>query len=90
MLVDLLMHAYRTSPQFYHPPQRTFQVFNLEISDAPQTLKRKIIDCVLFIIERQAKDEQSRDEMLHLFSQDPYMKIVRKLGKPSKSIATMS
>ena len=28
--------------------------------------------------------------MLQAFSQDPYQKIVRKIGKPSKSIATVS
>jgi hypothetical protein len=36
-------------------------VFDVEISDASSNLKRKVIDCILLILERQAKDDKSRD-----------------------------
>lgn len=55
------MHAYRTSPEFYYPPERPFEVFNLEITDQASNLKRKVIDCILLIIEKQGKDEKTRD-----------------------------
>jgi hypothetical protein len=61
ILIDLMMHAYRTSPEFYYPTERTFEVFDVEISDASSNLKRKVIDCILLILERQAKDDKSRD-----------------------------
>lgn len=90
ILIDLVMHAYRTSPEFYYPPDRTFAVFDLEISDAGSSLKRKVIDCVLFIIERQGKDDHTREELLQRFSADPYSKILRKMGKTNNSLGELS
>ena len=85
-----MMHAYRTSPEFYYPVERPFEVFNAEMSDITSSLKRKVIDCVLLIIERQGKDEKNRDEMLQRFSADPYNKIMRKMGKTHNSIGSVS
>jgi hypothetical protein len=28
ILIDLVMHAYRTSPEFFYPTERTFAVFD--------------------------------------------------------------
>ena len=42
------------------------------------------------IIERQGKDEKSKEDMLHIFSADPYSKIVRKMGKTNNSIGSLS
>ncbi len=28
ILIDLLSHAYKTSPEFYYPTERTFEVFD--------------------------------------------------------------
>ena len=58
--------------------------------DTTSSLKRKIIDCILLIVERQGKDEKIRDEMLHVFSSDPYQKIIRKIGKTNNSIGSLS
>lgn len=60
------------------------------MNDSNSTLKRKVIDCILLIIERQGKDEKSREEMLQIFSADPYSKIIRKMGKPNNSIGSLS
>jgi hypothetical protein len=60
------------------------------MNDANSTIKRKVIDCILIIIERQGKDEKSKEDMLHIFSADPYSKIVRKMGKTNNSIGSLS
>ena len=84
------MHAYRTSPEFYYPTDRIFEVFNYEINDITSNLKRKVFDCIIMIIERQGKDEKVREEMLHSFSADPYNKIIRKIGKTNHSLGSLS
>jgi hypothetical protein len=90
ILIDLLAHAYKTSPEFYYPTERTFEVFDCEMNDAASTLKRKVIDCIMLIIDRQGKDDRGREEMLQIFSADPYSKIVRKMGKTNNSIGSLS
>ncbi len=84
------MHAYKTSPEFYHPTEKTFQIFNLDIHDANNSLKRKIIDCILYIVERQGKDDKSKEEMLQLLNGDPYHKIIRKINKVNHSVGSLS
>jgi hypothetical protein len=90
ILIDLLSHAYKTSPEFYYPTERTFEVFDCEMNDANSTLKRKVIDCILLIIDRQGKDDKSREELLQIFSADPYSKIIRKMGKTNNSVGSLS
>jgi hypothetical protein len=89
-LIDLLSHAYKTSPEFYYPTERTFEVFDCEMNDTNSTLKRKVIDCILLIIDRQGKDDKSREELLQIFSADPYSKIIRKMGKTNNSVGSLS
>ena len=65
------------------------------MNDTNSTLKRKVIDCILFIIERQSKDDKSKDdkskeEMLNIFSADPLSKIMRKIGKNNNSLGSLS
>jgi hypothetical protein len=60
------------------------------MNDTNITLKRKIIDCILFIIERQSKDDKSKEEMLNIFSADPLSKIMRKIGKNNNSLGSLS
>jgi len=42
------------------------------------------------IIEKQGKDDKTREEMLQKFSVDPYNKIIRKMGKTNYSIGSLS
>jgi hypothetical protein len=60
------------------------------MNDTNSTLKRKVIDCILFIIERQSKDDKSKEEMLNIFSADPLSKIMRKIGKNNNSLGSLS
>lgn len=60
ILIDLLAHAYKTSPEFYCPTDRTFEVFDSEMNDPASTLKRKVIDCILLIVDRTGKDDKAR------------------------------
>jgi len=53
-------------------------------------VKRKVIDCVILILERQGKDDKDRDEMLQVFSADPYNKIIRKMGRTNNSLGSGS
>lgn len=62
----------------------------MEITDTNSSLKRKVIDCIVLILERQGKDEKEREEMLQVFSADPYNKIIRKMGKTNKSLGSYS
>jgi len=55
-LIDLMMHAYKTSPEFYYPTNKTFKAFDEEMNDCNSSIKRKIIDCILLILEKNAKD----------------------------------
>lgn len=65
-------------------------MFDCEMNDCNSTLKRKVIDCILLIIERQGKDDKSREELLQIFSADPYSKILRKMGKTNNSLGSHS
>ena len=65
-------------------------MFNFEINDIASNLKRKVIDCIIMIVERQGRDERVREEMLHVFSADPYNKIIRKIGKTNHSAGSIS
>lgn len=85
-----MTHAYKTSPEFYYPVERTFEVFDQEMNDINSTLKRKVVDCILLIIEKQGKDDKNKEEMLQFFSADPYHKILRKMGKTNNSIGSLS
>ena len=60
------------------------------MNDTNSTLKRKVIDCILFIIERQSKDDKSKEEMFNIFSADPLSKIMRKIGKNNNSLGSLS
>ena len=55
-------------------------------------MKRKVIDCILVILERMGdREEKSKEELLQIFAADPYNKIVRKLGsKQNYSIGSLS
>ena len=85
-----MIHAYRTSPEFYHPHERLFRLFDREISEPQSQLKRKVIDCVLVILERQANDCHSKEAMLQVFHQQHSLKILRRLGKNSFSAESIS
>jgi len=41
-------------------------------------------------LERQGKDDKDRDEMLQVFSTDPYNKIIRKMGRTNNSLGSGS
>lgn len=58
--------------------------------DPSSTLKRKVIDTVLLILDRNAKDDKAKEDMLQIFSADPYSKITRKMGRTHNSIGTLS
>lgn len=60
------------------------------MNDAASTLKRKVIDCILLIIERQGKDDKAKEELLQIFSADPYSKILRKMGRNNNSAGSLS
>ena len=81
ILLDLFLHAYRTSPEFYYPYEKSFSVFDREIVDRGSNLKFKAIDCIVVVLERQGLTDKVRDDMLGIFSADTYHKIMRKLGK---------
>ena len=78
--MDLFIHAYKTSPEFYYPYQRTFQVFDREVMDKNSNLKWKAIDCILLVLDRQPNGDKVKDEMCNIFSIDTYNKVIRKLG----------
>lgn len=44
----------------------------------------------MLIVERQGKDDRVREEMLQVFSADPYNKIMRKMGKTHNSLGEIS
>lgn len=56
ILLDLFMHAYRSSPEFYYPYERPFSILDHEILDRNSHLKWKAVDCVLLVLERQGNN----------------------------------
>jgi hypothetical protein len=60
------------------------------MNDPASTLKRKVIDTILLIVDRTGKDEKSKEDLLQVFSPDPYSKIVRKMAKTNQSVGSLS
>ena len=58
ILLDLFLHAYKTSPEFYYPYERSFNAFDREIVDRNSNLKWKAIDCIMVVLERQGLNEK--------------------------------
>ena len=81
LLVDLMAHTYRSSPEFFYPYEKVFRMFDREISEPHSQLKRKVIDCILVILERQASNQLTKENMLQVFTQHHSLKILRRLGK---------
>lgn len=50
ILIDLFMYSYKTSPEFYYPVEKPFEIFDLEIMNKNSNLKWKVIDCVILMI----------------------------------------
>lgn len=90
ILIDLFLHAFRTSPEFYHPTQRTFFILEKEIKDYNSNLKWKAVDCLITVIEKQAKNEKMKDEMMNTLSPEVYNKVLRKMNKTHTSIGSNS
>lgn len=90
LLVDLMAHAYRSSPEFFHPYEKVFKMFDREISEPHSQLKRKVIDCVLVILDRHAPNQLAKENMLQVFTQQHSLKILRRLGKSTWTAESVS